>query len=100
VEERLKKIEEEAERARQALDEVIAGLAELRAPAQAAPESPAEPVVADPPPSTEVQGARLIALKMAMDGASRDEVAAHLAEELGIADSDALLDEVFARAAG
>ncbi|MDX6652685.1 MAG: hypothetical protein QOJ38_1466 [Solirubrobacterales bacterium] len=69
-------------------------------PAQAAPESPVEaPAPSEPQPSTEAQGARLIALKMAMDGASRDEVAKHLSDELGIDDGDELLDDIFARVA-
>jgi outer membrane biosynthesis protein TonB len=44
-------------------------------------------------------GARLVAMKMALDGASREEVDRHLAEEFELADRAALLDEVFARAA-
>jgi hypothetical protein len=68
-------------------------------PAQAAPETPIDPPEPnrEPTESTELQGARLIALKMAMDGADREAVATHLADEHGIADSDALLDDVFAR---
>jgi outer membrane biosynthesis protein TonB len=42
-------------------------------------------------------GARLVAMKMALDGASREEVDAHLAESFDLADREALLDEVFAR---
>jgi hypothetical protein len=41
--------------------------------------------------------ARLVAMKMALDGSSREEVDGHLAEEFDLADRDALLDEVFAR---
>jgi ketosteroid isomerase-like protein len=39
--------------------------------------------------------ARLAAVDMAQDGASRDEVDAYLREELGVEDTAALLDEVF-----
>ena len=119
MDERLAKIEQQAVRARQALDALLAEVADLRAsgeapeptappespepsaapPAQASPEPPVDPPAAPTPAhSTELQGARLIALKMAMDGASREEVAKHLSDELGIGDSGSLLDEVFARA--
>ena len=41
--------------------------------------------------------ARLIAMNMALDGASREDVDRHLSEEYGLTDNDALLDEVFDR---
>ncbi len=44
------------------------------------------------------EGARLLALKMALDGRSREETAAYLRENFELADLDALLDEVYARA--
>jgi hypothetical protein len=44
------------------------------------------------------EGARLLALKMALDGRSREETAAYLLENFELADLDALLDEVYARA--
>ncbi len=44
--------------------------------------------------------ARLVAYSMVLDGKPRDEVAQHLADELGIADSDALLDDLYARSGG
>jgi ketosteroid isomerase-like protein len=47
---------------------------------------------AEPPGVT---SARLAAVDMAQEGASRDEVDAYLREELGIEDTAALLDEVF-----
>jgi outer membrane biosynthesis protein TonB len=43
-------------------------------------------------------GARIVATKMALDGASRDEIAAHLAEHYEVGDSGKLLDFVMARA--
>lgn len=43
-------------------------------------------------------GARLVAMKMALDGTPREKVAAHLAEAYELSDSDDLLDDVFARA--
>ena len=55
----------------------------------------------EPPPAASVNGdqsaARLVAMKMALDGSSRDEVGKHLAESQGLGDSKALLDDVFAR---
>jgi len=44
--------------------------------------------------------ARLVAMNMALDGASRDEVDKHLAEGYEVADRQALLDEVFSRVSG
>jgi DivIVA domain-containing protein len=43
-------------------------------------------------------GARLVAMKMALDGSSREDVEKRLAEEFGIGDPAPLLDDVFARA--
>ena len=48
--------------------------------------------------STDDAGARLIALNMALSGTSREETAAYLAEHFELADPDALLDDVYARA--
>jgi ketosteroid isomerase-like protein len=42
-----------------------------------------------------VASARLVAVDMAQDGASREEVDAYLREELGVEDTQALLDEAF-----
>jgi len=39
-------------------------------------------------------GARLVALNMALDGASREEIEAKLAEDFSLADSNKLVDEV------
>jgi hypothetical protein len=35
---------------------------------------------------------------MVLDGKPRDEVAQHLTDEFGLADSEALLDDLYARA--
>ena len=37
-------------------------------------------------------------MKMALDGAPRDEIAAHLRESFSLTDVDGLLDDVLARA--
>jgi hypothetical protein len=42
--------------------------------------------------------ARLVAMNMALDGASREDVEQRMADEFGLADADAMLDEVFERA--
>jgi DivIVA domain-containing protein len=43
-------------------------------------------------------GARLTALNMALSGTPREETARYLADHFALADSDALLDDVYARA--
>ena len=50
-----------------------------------------EPVVSDE------AGARLIALNMALGGSSREETGRYLVDHFGIADPEALLDDVYAR---
>jgi hypothetical protein len=47
--------------------------------------------------TTDDAAARLVAMNMALEGASRDEVESHLADEFGSGDRGALLDEVFDR---
>jgi hypothetical protein len=79
------------------------------APAVAAePEPVAEPEPPEPEPEPEPapaapavkapEGARLIALNMALSGKPRDETAAYLRENFALDDSDGLLDEVYAKA--
>jgi hypothetical protein len=46
------------------------------------------------------EGARLIALNMALSGAPREDTARYLKENFDLADQDDLLDEVYARAGG
>jgi hypothetical protein len=57
-----------------------------------------EPEIADTEGSGE--GARLIALNMALSGTPRDETARYLAENFELDDPDALLDDVYSRAGG
>ena len=47
-----------------------------------------------------MEGARVIALNMALGGSSREETASYLAENFELEDPDALLDEVYARVGG
>lgn len=46
------------------------------------------------------EGARLIALNMALNGTPRDETARYLAQNFDLDDQDSLLDEVYARVSG
>jgi hypothetical protein len=65
----------------------------------AEPEVTAEPEAAAPATiNGDEAGARLIALNMALSGTPREETAAYLAEHFQLADPDALLDDVYARA--
>jgi hypothetical protein len=65
------------------------------------PVPPTEPP--DPEPAAEEssgdghEGARVIALNMALSGSPRDETARYLSENFELDDPDALLDEVYAR---
>jgi hypothetical protein len=96
------------------VDELAAGVAEavaalkqeieaLRSASEAAEpaEAPAaeeEEEASASEPSAVPEGARLLALKMALDGRPREETAAYLGENFELADPESLLDEVYARA--
>ncbi len=56
----------------------------------------AEPAPAGDDDDGDVEGARLIALNMALNGQSRAETDRYLAENFALADRDGLLDEVYA----
>jgi TolA-binding protein len=58
-----------------------------------------EPTEVQPAPAGN-EGARVIALNMALSGSSRDETAAYLAENFELDDPEALLDDVYSRAGG
>jgi len=73
--------------------------------AAAAPEPPPERTAPEAAPANgaapeDEAGARIIALNMALGGSPREETAAYLAEHFTLADPDALLDDVYARAGG
>lgn len=62
----------------------------------------AEPAIASPArpaasPGAGPEGARVIALNMALGGSSREETAHYLSENFELDDPEALLDEVYAR---
>jgi hypothetical protein len=66
-------------------------LAEDAAVALPEPEAPRAGAVAAP----DLEGARLVALNMALDDTPREEVHRHLRENYGVSEPDALLDEVY-----
>jgi TolA-binding protein len=121
---RADEIERELDRLAQGVRDAIRELREdlkaLRDGGEAAPEpvtGGAAVAHAEPPEDikpaaeregpTEVQpaqpgneGARVIALNMALSGSSREATAAYLAENFELDDPEALLDDVYARASG
>ena len=110
---RADEIEAQLEQLAQGVRESIRGLREdlraLRGPPgeTAAPAAP-EPTAPEPPTAQQIpagikpasEGARVIALNMALGGSSREETASYLAENFELDDPDTLLDEVYTRAAG
>ena len=62
------------------------------------------PAAADPVPESGAaavgEGARVIALNMALNGSTREETGRYLAENFELDDPEALLDDVYARAGG
>ena len=60
--------------------------------------SPIEPAVAAS--SEDLDGARLVALNMALNGDSREETGQYLAENFAVSDRERLLDEVYAAIEG
>ncbi len=77
------------------LDEAMAA-----APAQAAPEPSAPAPVEAEAPGGDVDGARLIALNMALNGESRADTERYLAENFQLPDRLKLVDEVYAAIEG
>ncbi len=78
------------------------------APAEAEAEAPTEVVgdgaangeVASPSGGDDAEGARLIALNMALNGTPREETARYLSENFSLTDANSLLDEVYASVEG
>jgi ABC-type transporter Mla subunit MlaD len=69
------------------------------APEEAAPAPEAAAPAPKPAPAGQ-EGARVIALNMALNGSSREETAHYLSENFELEDPEALLDEVYARVSG
>jgi len=84
------------------------------APARASAEAPPQAVEAPEPEAEDAsepeaervklpagqEGARVIALNMALNGSSREETAHYLSENFELDDPEALLDDVYARVSG
>ena len=68
------------------------------APAQPDREAPAAAPVNGGAAKGDEIGARIVATKMALDGSSREEIAAHVAANYEVADAEKLLDFVMERA--
>jgi hypothetical protein len=88
----------------QAAAEVEAAPAASSAPVDEAPVEK-EPTVAAPAAAADggdedVEGARLIALNMALNGTAREETDRYLAENFDLSDRAGLLDEVYASVEG
>jgi hypothetical protein len=90
------------------IKEVAAGDAPAAAPAPAAPKpqtakttrAPKAPPAPPKDADADVEGARLIALNMALNGESREATDAYLAENFDLGDRKTLLDEVYASVEG
>jgi hypothetical protein len=66
-------------------------------PEAAAPGDTASELAAEQPAADGHEGARVIALNMALGGSSREETARYLSENFELDNPEALLDEVYAR---
>ena len=79
---------------------------DLNGPVDAVVEPPIEdqlepePVAVGDEDDADVEGARLIALNMALNGQSREETDRYLAENFDLPDRKRLLDEVYASVEG
>ncbi len=67
---------------------------------EAAAEADQAPATSSENGGDDTEGARLIALNMALDGTPRDETDKYLSENFDLADRDGLLDEVYATVEG
>ena len=76
------------------------GYSELAAETAPAPEAVPDATPAPAVAGADVEGARLIALNMALNGQSRAETDKYLAENFELNDRGALLDEVYATVEG
>ncbi len=62
------------------------------------PDEGTPPAVGNGAKSDDAAGARLVAMNMALDGASSEQIAAKLSEDYELEDADGLITEVLARA--
>jgi cell division septum initiation protein DivIVA len=88
---------------REDLDALEARLRELADGEPAPAPAPAQDAAPDAAPAAveeDTEGARLIALNMALNGEAREDTDRYLAENFDLADRAALLDEVYASVEG
>ena len=71
-----------------------------RSTAKARPCPAMATVATAPPAADDAEGARLIALNMALNGTPREETDRYLSENFQLSDRDGLLDEVYASVEG
>jgi hypothetical protein len=81
-------------------DELGTLIESLRGETSAAPDPDAQDHAAPVVPAGDIEGARLVALDMALAGRPREETARHLAAHFALTDSGTLLDEVYASVGG
>jgi hypothetical protein len=91
LEARLKGLEGEAPKAAE-----VKPVAAAPKPPAAAKPKPATPAAVPEPAGEDSEGARLIALNMALNGEPREDTDKYLQENFELADRAALLDEVYA----
>jgi hypothetical protein len=92
-------VSEELKRLAEIAEGIEAQARELREHVARLVQAPPPEAVVEVEDPADHSEARIVAYSMVLDGKSRDEVAQHLAEELGMTDSEALLDDLYARAA-
>ena len=84
------------------VEEVVEEVSEPEPEPQSEPEAQSRKPKAEPAPAAAApaapEGARLVALNMALSGTPREETARYLRENFELDGADALLDEVYARA--
>ncbi len=95
-------VEAPADEVEQELAEEEAEEVEIAEEVEGEPEAEAEVAEEEAPAADEegAEGARLIALNMALNGTPREETARYLDENFDLRNADAILDEVYARVGG
>jgi predicted RNA-binding Zn ribbon-like protein len=93
-------VSEELKRLAEIAESIEAQARELREQIARLVQAPPPEAIAEVEDLADLSEARIVAYSMVLDGKPREEVAQHLAEELGLTDSDALLDDLYARAGG
>jgi len=90
-------VSEELSRLAEMAEAIEAQARELREQIGRLVEAPSAATVAEVEDPVDDSEARIVAYSMVLDGKAREEVAQHLAEQFGLTDNDALLDDLYAR---